>query len=152
MSGNDHPNSPWLDGTKDAELIRLWADPRNTVNRIAAAMKLTRNQIAGRAKRLAARGLLEPRGSPIRPRAPVTMETPPVAPVERPKAPPKPRLPPRVESTAGHYSAPRDVTCRMILNDDLRHPDYCPNERLPGKAWCSVDFQRVYHAAPKVKA
>lgn len=58
------------------------------------------------------------------------------------------RRPPQVDSNSGHYTAPSDTSCRYIQNDDLHAPDYCPNERLPGKAWCSPCFHRVYYRAP----
>jgi hypothetical protein len=54
---------------RDEQLVKLWmqASPRLSLTDIAIIMRLSKNQVVGRGHRLAAKGRLVPRESPIKP-------------------------------------------------------------------------------------
>ena len=125
------PPSPWTPEL-DAELRRLWAEGHSGTA-IGDAIGMTKNAVIGRAHRLKC----ERRPSPIG----RTRATPPPPPPKI-KAQPKPRPP--LPVTEPDRLPPSDTSCRYIRNKDTRNPDYCPEPRLPEKAWCEFHFGRVY--------
>lgn len=102
---------------------------------IAAALGGSHNSLIGKAQRMG----WPTRGSPIK----YDVER-----KRKAKAAPKPKPTVNLNSNSGHYAGSRETTCRWIRNDDTRQPDYCPEPRAPGKAWCGAHFRRVY-VAPK---
>ena len=61
------------------------------------------------------------------------------------------RRPPRLDSNSGHYAATGPTTCRW-LDGEPKDQNYCPDERLPGKAWCLHHYNRAYWRPAKKSA
>lgn len=145
--GHRAGESPWDDRTKDEQLRQLWRT--KPVADIAREMRMTKNQIAGRAHRLKLEPYVNPvKRDPALGRSPAPLHgkaeldaaqarmayaTRPI--VVRPKPLPKP---------APFVYAPVRECCWPIGEPRTKEFRYCDEPTVPGKPYCEPHCTRAW--------
>jgi GcrA cell cycle regulator len=136
-------DNPWT-AKRVAELRRLMTDGLS-FSRIAARLKISRNAVIGKARRL---GVAQPakssrQGSSIAVRE--VCQARHSRPLRRPTDLPRRPIPPAVAADALNLridQLERDH-CRYITNEDLREATYCGHRTAEGTSWCAFHLRRV---------
>lgn len=141
-------DNPWTE-ERVLELRRLIAD-RLPFSRIAARLKMSRNAVIGKARRL---GIAVPAKPPDRGpnlRSIMSCLFWRAGPQRAPGALRRWSIPSAVaaESLDLRLDQLEEYHCRYITNDDLRQATYCGRRTAEGTSWCALHLQRVRRLEP----
>lgn len=146
----------------DAQLVRLWMQPspRLSLTQIAQEMRLSKNQVVGRGHRLAAKGLVVPRESPIRAvaasadkrqRQAVSRDAALIASARRPDAAEAPRAapPPASSSLAPVLRERASRGCQWIEGEAAgAQSRFCDAPAIGGSSYCAAHHARCHTTRP----